>query len=233
MRKLSFVLMAVIAISFIGCKKEMISVSSPSTSQLTMYHGDTRQITAESDYDIKYSSQNDYHATVSDKGLITAQYVGTTIIKVDSKYDSREITVTVSPRSKLYPGPNISIGETKSSIIERFGEPDVDLGLGIGYRNYSTKTAGLAVIFDDNQRCTEYTVLVKEEYSSEIDTFLSERYNFYYGVMYIDALDITKATMKITASSYDSDLWEVDYKSSKSKIEIDKADIDALLKAFN
>ena len=202
MRKLSFVLMAVIAISFIGCKKKMISVSSPSTSQLTMYHGDTRQITAESDYDIKYSSQNDYHATVSDNGLITAQYVGTTIIKVDSKYDSREITVTVSPRSKLYPGPNISIGETKSSIIERFGEPDADTGFGIGYNNYSTKAPMLIVLFDDNKKCIDFAVMVKEEYSSEIETFLSERYNFYYGITYLDALDLAKATMKITASPY-------------------------------
>ena len=67
MRKLLFVLMAMLTITFTGCKKEkLITLTTTST---TLYHGETYQISAECENPITYSSANEYHAKVSSSGL--------------------------------------------------------------------------------------------------------------------------------------------------------------------
>ena len=237
MRKLSFVLMAVIAISLMGCKKEItITPSSELPLTVTLHHGETYTIPATCNGSITYSSENSYVAEVNSSGVVTANYVGSTTIKLGSKDDNKEITVVVEPKSKLYPDPNISIGESKQSIFDRFGEPGVDLGIGIGYGEYSTKAPQLIVLFDDNKCVESYYVMVKEGYSREIEPFLSERYKSILGSMYINALELNKATMVVLPSLYenDSSYWQVQYTTnpSNSKNDMDKADIDALLKAL-
>lgn len=233
MRRITFVLIAAIAILFIGCNKEkLITLSTTST---TLYHGETYQISAECENPITYSSADDYYAKVSSAGLVTAQYVGSTKITLQSEDDTKTFTVTVAPKSSLYPEPNIRFGETKSSIISKFGTPDSSTDTSIGYVDYSTNAPGLLVVFDENNCVEDYAVIVKTAYSSELGTFLSERY-YYVGYsdglsVYMNALTTTSATMLVGSKLYNISYWITLYMPyDGNKKGIDDFGMHALLK---
>ena len=232
MRKLSFVLMAVIAISFMGCKKEkLITLSITST---TLHHGETYQISAQCENPITYSSANEYYAKVSAEGLVTAQYVGNTTIKLHSEEDDRTFTVIVAPESNLYPEPNIRFGETKNSVISKLGTPDATTDSGIGYNDYSPNAPMLLVMLDDNDCVDDYAVIVETAHSSELSTFLSERYKFIgysdglFG--YMNGLTTESATMLIGSKLYNTSYWITLYMPNDSKSAVDNVRIEELLK---
>ena len=228
--------MAVLAISFTGCKKEkLITLTTTST---TLHHGETYQISAQCENPITYSSANEYHAKVSSSGVVTAQYVGSTTVTLQSEDDTKSFSVTIAPKSNLYPEPNIRFGETKSSIISRFGTPDSSTDTGVGYIDYSTSAPGLLVMFDENDCVEDYAVIVKTEYSSELGTFLSERY-FFIGysdglTAYMNALTTSSATMMVGSKLYNINYWVTLYMPyDGSKKEIDYTGMDALLKMLD
>jgi hypothetical protein len=235
MRKLSIVLMAFLAISVIGCKKEKLITLSETLT--TLHHGETYQISAQCEDSITYSSANEYYAKVSSSGVITAQYVGSTTIALRSEEDAKTFTVTVAPKSNLYPEPNIRFGETKNSIISKFGTPDSSTDTSVGYIDYSTNAPGLLVMFDENDCVKDYAVIVKTTYSSELGTFLSERYYFigYSDGLsaYMNALTTTSATMLVGSKLYNVSYWITLYMPNDgSRREIDDIGMMALLKAL-
>lgn len=227
--------MAVLAITFAGCKKErLITLSTTST---TLHHGETFQIPAQCENPITYSSANEYHAKVSSSGLVTANYVGSTTISLLSEEDNKTFTVTVTPKSNLYPEPNIRFGETKSSVLSKYGDPDSSTDETIGYIEYSTNAPGLLVLFDENDCVKDYAVIVKTAFSSELGTFLSERY-FFVGysdglAAYMNALTTEAATMAVGSKLYNTSYWITLYMPyGGSKKEIDSTGMEALLKAL-
>ena len=231
MRRITIVLIAAIAISFMGCNKEkLITLSTTST---TLHHGETYQIPAECENPITYSSANQYHAKVSSSGLVTAQYVGKTTIRLESEDDSKTFTVTVSPKSQLYPEPNIRFGETKSSVISKYGTPTTT-NSGIGYNNYSTNAPILLVTLDGNDCVTGYALAVKSAYTSELADFLGERYatiGYDDDVSYYrNGLSASTSTMAVALTLYNVNYWLVAYLPYDSKGDINKIDMDALLK---
>ncbi|MCR5659936.1 MAG: Ig-like domain-containing protein [Bacteroidales bacterium] len=227
--------MAFLAISVMGCKKEkLITLSETST---TLHHGETYQISAQCENPITYSSANEYYAKVSSSGVITAQYVGRTTIALKSEEDAKTFTVTVAPKSNLYPEPNIRFGETKNSIISKFGTPDSSTDTSVGYIDYSTNAPGLLVMFDENDCVNDYAVIVKTAYSSELGTFLSERYYFigYSDGLsaYMNALTTTSATMLVGSKLYNVSYWITLYMPNDGRRrEIDDIDMMALLKTL-
>lgn len=234
MRKLSFVLMVVLAISFMGCKKEkLITLSTTST---TLHHGETYQISAQCDNPISYTSANEYYAKVSSFGKITAQYVGKTTIRLASEEDNRVFTVTVAPEYNLYPEPDIRFGETKASIISKLGTPDATTGGGIGYNNYSNAAPILMVLLDNNDCVQGYSVFVKTNYTSTLSNFLGERYVFLgYGddtFMYQNGLTESTATKYIASRYYNTNYWWVVYGKINSKNEIDISMFTKVIEQF-
>lgn len=218
MKKLSLVLMAVLAFTFVGCQgwldipdpepepdpepdpveETLITLEETST---TLNSGETYQINAECEFPITYASENEYVAAVSEDGLVTANFVGTTNIMLETEGDSQTFEVTVAPVSELYPEPEIQIGETKEAIIERFGEPGAETEDAIGYAGYSENTRFLMVAFTEDDLVDYYAVVLDVEYAEELDTFLGERYLYLEEVeglkAYINALDESEATMYI------------------------------------
>ncbi len=229
--KKALVLVAVMAIAFMGCKKDKsINLTEESTS---LYHQETYQIPATCVNPITYSSENEYHATVSSEGLVTAQFVGSTTILLQSEGDSKSFTVNVMPKSNLYTEPNITFGETKDAVIARLGTPAVSQDDAIGYA-YASPVDLLMVMFDDYNRVSGYALVLPDNYSSELKTFVEERYDYvmYSEGIYIyrNALTNSATTMIIGVGELDEDYCMVLYVPNDGGKSMDS--YKALLKAL-
>ena len=216
MKKLSLLLMAVLAFTFMGCG-EWLDIPDPEpdpdpepepieealitleTTEATLHSGETFQIVAECEYPITYTSDNEYFATVSEDGLVTANFVGNTTITLESESDTQTFEVTIEPVSNLYPEPEIEIGATKEAIIEQFGNPDIDEEETLGFYNYDENTMMLMVLFDEDGLVYAYAVILDVSVEEELDTFLGERYLFVQeqeGVkIYINGLTLEETSM--------------------------------------
>lgn len=218
MKKLSLVLMALLAFSFVGCEgwlniddptpdpepepdpdPVVESVITLEETSATLHCGETYQINAECEFPITYTSENEFFASVSEEGMITANHVGTTMITLEAEGDSQTFEVTIEPLSDLYPEPEIEIGETKEDVIARFGTPDAEVEGAIGYGGYSENATMLMVMFDDEGLVELYGVVLDLSLEEELDTFLAERYLFVQEEesvkMYINALTVEEATL--------------------------------------
>lgn len=234
MKRLSFIVMAVIAFSLMGCQKEKLIILSMTSK--TMHHGETYMISAQCDNPITYTSANEYHAKVSSSGLITAQYVGNTTIRLTSDDDSKTFSVTVSPISNLYPEPNIKLGDTRGAVISKLGQPDATTTDGIGYNNYSEKAPMLAVLFDASNRVKGYGIMVLSAYSSELSTFIRERYAYVTmsgsSPIFINSLTAAGATLIVGYEYYNTNYWMVTYLPYSGKDSLGLSEIKAVFNAL-
>ena len=214
MKKLSLVLMAVLAFTFVGCEG-WLDIPDPEpepdpepdpveealinlvTTEATLHYGETFQIEAECETPITYTSENEFYATVSEDGLVTAGFVGSTSILLETEGDSQTFEVTIEPTSELYAEPEIEFGETRDAIIERFGTPDEENEEAVLYGSYAENTM-LMVVFEEDV-VAYYAVIVSADLEEEMNAFLGERY-MYYGEdeglkIYINALDVADCTL--------------------------------------
>lgn len=233
MRKLSVVLMAVLAIAFMGCNKEKL-ITLQETSA-TLHHGETYELNAKCENPITYSSADEYHAQVSADGLVTANYIGNTTITLQSEEDTKTFSVTVDPVSNLYTEPNITFGESKASVIAKLGDPDLEEEGIIGYTYYAAHAPLLAVLFDEYGNVEYYGVYVDAAYGDELNNiFLEERYKYFTydegTYVYINSLNINTATMIVGSDQDDDGSWITIYMAYESKSSRQSA-IDTL-KAF-
>ena len=106
-------------------------------SPIVLNSKQTATIEATSTKSISYKSKNEFHATVTNSGLVTAMFVGETEILLSSGSDTKLIKVEVAPKVNLYETPSIEWGASKSQIIAKYGEPNTENATGIGYNNYS------------------------------------------------------------------------------------------------
>lgn len=233
MRQLSFVLFAVLCFAITSCTKE--KTITLSDTSITLHHGETHQIPAQCDNPITYTSANEYHAKVSSTGLITAQYVGSTTIRLSSDDDTKNFNVTVAPQSNLYPEPNIRMGATRSSVISSLGTPDYTDANSIGYTSYSTNASFLIVLFDNSNCVKSYAVVVGTSHTNSLRTFLGERY-VYVGTsggttFYRNGLTPSSSTLAIGMEVYDLSYWMVAYLPYNGK-ENNMAAIRSILKTI-
>ena len=231
MKKLSLVLVALLAFSFAGCEG-WLDIPDPEpepdpdpdpieetlinliTTDATLHRGETFQIEAECEYPITYTSEDEYYATVSEDGVVTAGFVGSTNIMLEAEGDSQTFTVTIEPTSNLYDEPEIQFGESKDELIERLGTPDEEEEGVIAYANYG-ENCMLMVTFDEEDLVQYYAVILPAELESEMDIFLGERYQFYTEEdgtkAYINALDVAEATMIIGSQVFEDDETMMSY----------------------
>jgi len=214
MKKLALLFLTAL-FAFTGCNKpDLITLN---TSEISLYHGETHQIQAESKSAIRYESKNEYHAKVSTSGLITAMCIGETTITLKNEEDSKTFKVTVKPKHNVYPEPKIYIGMSKSYIISMLGPPDDQSNDGktIFYENYSTAAPLLGLSFDNNNCLEDYMLMVKSAYTSVLPDFFNERY-VYAGTngdifVWINDLDAKRADLSIALSLYNISYWMVIY----------------------
>nr|WP_297167499.1 Ig-like domain-containing protein [uncultured Dysgonomonas sp.] len=194
--------------------KNRISLSESST---TLNSTKTYQIKATSDTKISYAAENEYHAKVSDSGLITAGKIGETAIILTNGDDTKSFKVTVSPESTMYPDPNLEFGISKADLIKKLGTPNKETSDGISYNNFSTKAPQVAYLFDSSNKLKSVGVIVNTAYSSELGTFLRERYVYgtsieeNYTLVFVNALKLENATILIGASLYNTSYWMTIY----------------------
>jgi hypothetical protein len=189
---------------FAGCSKDGgIDVISLEVSEKTLYYGDKYQIEAISKATIVYSVENEYHAEVSETGLVSARFIGETNILLSNGENSQTFKVIVKPKYDLYPEPDVSFGDSKSSLIAKFGAPDSETSEGIGYANYSNAAPILMFLFDSSDRMTSYAVTLNFTHLSALVDFLSERYCLLLSTVsdpnpiFINGLNLNTATMLI------------------------------------
>ena len=215
MRKV-VLLFAVLMGVFAGCSndKEPDLISLNETSK-TLSYKDEYQIEAKSNSKITYLSENKYHAEVSESGFVKANRIGETNILVSNSEDSKSVKITVKPKYNTYTEPDVKFGDTKSSIITKFGNDYVETSNGIAYANYSNAAPIVMFLFDDDNKLDDYAVMVKTVYSSDLVDFLLERYLAIAesdGIfMFINGLNINTATTAIGLSLYDISYWMVMY----------------------
>ncbi|PXV68997.1 Ig-like protein group 2 [Dysgonomonas alginatilytica] len=177
-------------------------------SEKSLNNTQTYQIEATSDTKLSYLSENEYIAKVSESGLVTAGKVGEANILVSDASSSKKVKITVTPKSTLYPEPNIEFGISKSDLIKKLGKPDTDTSDGIAYSNYSTNAPIALYIFDTNNKLKSSAVMVKTSFGVELEKFLTERYVLANEstdmAVFINALAIKKATMLIGVQVYES-----------------------------
>ena len=212
MKKLLFLLIA--ATLLFGCKKEPDLISL-STSQKELYYKDTHQIEAKSVSKITYSSENEYHAKVSESGLVNAMFVGETNIILRNDEDTKKVRIIVKPKSNLYPEPAVKFGDSRSSVIAKFGTPNTQNSDGIGYANYSNAAPMLIFLFDSSDKLTAYSLYIKSAYSSTIPDFLGERYlslGLQSGTfLFVNGLTPSTMTVAVGLSLYDISYWQAIY----------------------
>ncbi|WP_165042378.1 Ig-like domain-containing protein [Dysgonomonas sp. ZJ709] len=241
MKKL-LLLLFVLPLIFVSCGSDDDNSLSLKEAEKTLKYGNTYQINASSDNKITYTSENEYHATVSESGLITAGRIGETNILLTDGNDTKEFKVTVNPESNLYPEPNVEFGISKSDLIKKLGTPDYQTSEGIRYDNYSSNAPQVAYLFDSSDKLETSVTMVKTAYSSELGTFLGERYVYGtsieedYTLIFINNLKLENATMMIGASLYNTSYWMTIYttythqKSSSAKQATMLQSINELMK---
>lgn len=221
MKKGLFILAVVLPLVFAGCSKDDDpDVISLKVSEKTLYFEDEYQIEATSKTAINYMVENEYHAEVSETGLVTARFVGETNVLLSNGEDTKNFKVIVKPKSNLYPKPDVKFGDSKSSIIAKFGTPDSETSSVIGYTDYSNTAPILMFLFDSSNKLSSYAVMVKSMYSSVLADFLLERYLVVSEkdglFLFINGLNTTTATMVIGLQLYNISYWQVMYIPSTS-----------------
>ena len=229
-----------------GCKKDNEpDIITLLVEQKSLYSEDEYQIEATSTSKIVYSSDSEYIASVSERGLVTAKHIGQTNIILTNGEDSKRLEITVVPKSNLYPEPDVYFGESKQSIIAKFGKPDNETDEGVGYIDYSNAAPFIMYMFDDYNKLNGYSIMVKSIYSSLLTDFLLERYQPVTesggAMMFVNEYEPNKVTKSIALSLYNINYWMVMYlpyntKSSQlksGKIIIDTSVFDILFKQIN
>lgn len=212
MKKVFLFFMVLSAVMLYSCKEDVITVKNGELVQLN--HGGTHQIEAESISLIRYESSDEYCAQVSQYGLVQANYVGSANILLNNEIEEKIVKVEVKAVSSLYEEPDIAFGDTKLSVIDKLGTPSEDNGNTFIYKDYSSSVSYLLVLFE-NDRVLSYAVMLDHSYSSELATFIGERYRS-LGVIdkyfcYINSLQVADATMMVGLGtySYNQEVYDV------------------------
>ena len=175
--KLNLVIVAGMFLFLAGCSKEgkndgdvileqeSITLTSEKTYQLNIKSGGSN--------DVHWNSNNEYVATVSNTGLVTAHKVGKAVINANTA----SCQVTVAPIYNLYEEPIVEWGISKEELINRLGDPSSTESNLLGYL-YSDEIAPLyGYAFNENNELTYAMVYINTKYTTQLSGFLLERYD--------------------------------------------------------
>lgn len=229
-KKLVWILSIVFIMTACGDDEDFISLNTP--DEITLEKGEQYQIKASSESAIRYGSIDEYHATVDDNGLITANFVGTTMIRLKNDSEEKYITVGVVPRNTMLVEPyHESFWTQKTEIVKMNGSTYQSVNdNGIKY-DVSGKEMGASESFEfyfknkkDENGKTFHDVLNKVVLNLKAGTdeaslkdFLGERYlpMENRGWTYQDALELVPATVVISVDKDASGKISVTYTAAQ------------------
>ena len=232
MKRKSLAALVMAAVIFASCKEEEKSPEiTLEKDSVTLTSGGEFLINASSDYDLTYKSEDNYHATVDEKGLVTAKYIGETNIVVSNSENSKKVKITVEPKYDICEDLCQYLFKTKSQIVSKFGDNytlNENYENCIFYEDYTSYVSDLAFNIE-NDVVRSVLILVDKSYWPTLEGYLKERYVFagkepdlvseYYVYKYFDNIYEAKRKTEIIVSGIDPTYMAVAYftyyKSSK------------------
>lgn len=208
MKKFTAFFLSLVALLPVSCQKSTPLTVTPTS--MTLYAEGTEQITATPAEGVTYTSSDEFYATVSETGLVTANKVGQTDIRVSSDNGMATIPVLVLPKYDLYPNLESLINAPVSRMEEVLGRDYTRDTSSSGetmytYAYYNTYTTGILCSFE-NGVCTSIGVVVQTSHLTKFVNYLAERYsvagmlNDYY--FFLDHDRKVVVTMTLYNSSY-------------------------------
>lgn len=178
MKKLFSISICLCALVLASCEKA--SQLSVEPSSISLYTEGTKQLNVTPSKGVTYDSVDDFYASVSNTGLVTANKVGKTYIRVTSKSSSTSIPVTVMPKYTLYPEVESLVGQSVSKMTSVLGTNYKQGTTSSGetsytYANYNTYAYGIVCTFK-NGVCTSVGTIVSTTHLSKFCDYLIERY---------------------------------------------------------
>ena len=125
MKKIAFIALFS-ALLLTCCTKEQRALEVTPKS-ISVYADETMQLTTKNvEGRCKYTSSDDYYATVSATGLVTGKKVGETVIEVSSSGRLVKVPITIMHRYSLYPDVDDLVGATVSDVFKVMGGSDYE-----------------------------------------------------------------------------------------------------------
>ena len=224
MKRKSLAALVMAAVIFASCKEEEKSPEiTLEKDSVTLTSGGEFLINAISDYDLTYKSEDNYHAKVDEKGLVTAKYIGETNIVVSNSENSKKVKITVEPEYDICEDLCPYLGKTKSQILSKFGDNDISNNEKyITYEDYTSYVHYLTFRIE-NDVVIGIAISVNKSYWSILEGYLKERYVFAGkndGIdviyKYFDNTDEAKIKTMILVTGYDDTYLAVTYHPYKS-----------------
>ena len=172
MKKILFLMTAVLVIA--GCSKSEDGKLTLSTNQVSLYSGDTKQVTVNDN--ATWSSKSEFVAEVSEDGIIKGNHVGKTIITATSDNGEALCEVVVNAKYSTYTEPVLEFGVDKATVKAKEKRTIwEDNGNVISYKGENSAVKKVAYLFEDG-KLTSSALSLSYSYTEEIAKFLSERY---------------------------------------------------------
>ncbi|NMA74473.1 MAG: hypothetical protein GX963_10010 [Bacteroidales bacterium] len=184
-----------------------------SKSEVTLNSLDKHQIEVESEDNVAYSVENENHAKVDEKGLVTALLIGETDINITDGSKNAKVKIKVEPKENLYTEPILDFTLSKSDVIKKLGKPAVDNDDGIAYESANKAVDLVMYLFDENGKMTGTSVSIRSSYGERLVNFLAERYMIVSSKerLFSNTVDIKKTTMVVHISIGDYENLLVHY----------------------
>lgn len=204
MKKLFLILS--MSMLFMACSDDKDDYTGQIPSTISLYVGETQKIEA-----VGAWSDNEFVASVSNKGEVRAAHVGTALISAGFQY----CTVTVKPKYNIYPDPYIKWGASISDVIRVAGTPTKQESAKLTYKisdttviMYEFKQGGLSSV------AVGLTNSISILTASQLVYFMGERYlpiDSSSGMYtFVDGYTMQSATTLISFT-YKNPLWLVAY----------------------
>ena len=172
MKKILFLMTAVLVIA--GCSKSEDGKLTLSANQVSLYSGDTKQVTVNDN--ATWSSKSEFVAEVSEDGIIKGNHVGKTIITATSDNGEALCEVVVNAKYSTYTEPVLEFGVDKATVKAKEKRTILeDKTSTLGYRGENSAVKSVAYLFE-NGKLTSSAIALSYSYTEEIAKFLSERY---------------------------------------------------------
>lgn len=182
MQKVFMILAAMLsAFAFTSCSSDDDSTVSLSESAVTLKVDENKQLKASGDVK-KWGSENEFIASVSTNGLVTANHVGETQVIANGSNGSAICHVTVQPQYTYYAEPPCKEGITKSDV-KKYEKRNLrsESTDGLFYDGESSLVTAVAYQFDSNGYLKYVLLMIPHHNSSvlvqQLVNFLLERYN--------------------------------------------------------
>ena len=183
MKKILFLMTAVLVIA--GCSKSEDGKLTLSANQVSLYSGDTKQVTVNDN--ATWSSKSEFVAEVSEDGIIKGNHVGKTIITATSDNGEALCEVVVNAKYSTYTEPVLEFGVDKATVKAKEKRTIwEDNGNVISYKGENSAVKKVAYLFEDG-KLTSSALSLSYSYTEEmvhITSSIMIRINIIWGLDY-------------------------------------------------